>query len=105
MEDIRQRTTAECRNHDHELWFPLSERPSAQPGIEKAKTICFSCPLVDACLEYAIEFHMEFGIWGGHTSRERQRLGMRRPTFTTKVRKRDAEDRSELVRLMADPGR
>jgi WhiB family transcriptional regulator, redox-sensing transcriptional regulator len=43
-------------------------------GIRQAKAICARCPLQDACLAYALQGQETYGIWGGHTERERRRL-------------------------------
>ncbi len=86
---------AACKGHDPELWFPISEHVSAQPGIQKAKTICFGCPLRGACLEDALERRTEFGIWGGYTPQERRTM-LRRGGADV-----HSSGRSELVRKMA----
>lgn len=43
--------------------------------LDKAKAVCQTCPpsLKAACLEYAIE-HVEPGVWGGTSKRERDRM-------------------------------
>ncbi len=35
---------------------------------------CRDCPLVAACLAYALEHEPEFGIWGGMTAEQRRQL-------------------------------
>jgi WhiB family redox-sensing transcriptional regulator len=37
--------------------------------------VCAGCPVRERCLDYAIE-HVEIGVWGGTSERERR--GMRR---------------------------
>lgn len=46
-------------------------------GVEIAKHICEDCPVMEACREYAINNHIEHGVWGGTSERER-RLRLRR---------------------------
>ena len=43
------------------------------------KRMCYPCPLRTACLAYALDNHIEFGVWGGMTERERRALLRRRP--------------------------
>ena len=49
------------------------------PGDDQrpAKAICAECPVRRPCLEYAL-VHEPFGIWGGLSGRERQRLRLQR---------------------------
>src|SRR5690606_5225694 len=48
-----------CVNSDVDFF---SEDPQE---IEKAKSICFECPVRRQCLEYALENDTRFGTWGG----------------------------------------
>ena len=58
-----------CKDVDTNLFF--SELKSK---IEKAKTICNSCPVKSECLEFALNDGIEFGIFGGVTANERKAL-------------------------------
>ena len=40
----------------------------------RATAICRGCPVVAECLADALDHHMEFGIWGGLTERQRRAL-------------------------------
>lgn len=42
--------------------------------IAKAKAVCADCPVVRACLEWALESNQQDGIWGGTDEGERRRL-------------------------------
>jgi WhiB family redox-sensing transcriptional regulator len=61
--------SASCRAADPELFFPGGE---GDP--DEALKICSGCPVKDACLEWALETRIRYGIWGGMTERERRRL-------------------------------
>ena len=50
-------------------WFP--ERGSS---TKKAKEICNKCPVIEPCLEQALERGERFGIWGGKSERERRAI-------------------------------
>ncbi len=43
-------------------------------GMRKAQQICATCPVQEACLEFALETNQTLGIWGGTTPNERRRL-------------------------------
>jgi WhiB family redox-sensing transcriptional regulator len=58
-----------CRELPPELFFPTSGR-----GVNEAKRVCATCPVVEKCLEYALSEHIEHGIWGGRSERERRRI-------------------------------
>lgn len=73
------RDLAECQNHDAELFFPIGETGAYVRQIEAAKDVCFTCPVRERCLEWAMDTREPAGIWGGTTEqerdRERRRLG------------------------------
>lgn len=68
---------------DTALFFPVRGESTAQ-----AKAVCRACPVCNACLTFSLEaVHHNplsggpvssrgelFGIWGGKSERERQRL-------------------------------
>lgn len=60
-----------CAEVDPELWFPEKGGSSAA-----AKTLCFACPIREACLAYAMTTD-EIGIWGGTSANDRRQLGVR----------------------------
>ena len=66
-----------CRGLSHadadRLFFPARGDSTAE-----AKAICARCPVRNECLEYALEHHEKFGIWGGLSERERRRLRRQR---------------------------
>ena len=64
-----------CRNHKPDLFFP-----SDGVGVEVAKRICATCPVVDTCLEFALDNHIDHGVWGGTSERQRRRLLKARST-------------------------
>jgi WhiB family redox-sensing transcriptional regulator len=56
-----------CAQTDPEAFFP----EKGGSAIE-AKKICFSCASQFECLVYALKNEEHFGIWGGHSERERR---------------------------------
>jgi WhiB family redox-sensing transcriptional regulator len=64
---------AACRNGDPDALFVQG----AEQNV--AKRICRSCPVRYECLADALDNHIEFGVWGGMTERERRALLRRHP--------------------------
>ena len=58
-----------CAQTDPEAFFP-----EKGGSTREAKKICGMCPVREACLDYALENDERFGIWGGHSERERRRI-------------------------------
>jgi WhiB family redox-sensing transcriptional regulator len=50
---------------------------------KRAKTICFGCSVRANCLAEALDNHIEWGVWGGMTERERRQLLRQRPEVTS----------------------
>lgn len=63
------REFAECLDVDPELFFPDRSDPALA-----AKRICSRCPVMEQCLETALENGEEFGVWGNTTERERAEM-------------------------------
>lgn len=57
---------------DVELFYPHKGGSN-----KKAKAICAACPVVDICLQYAMDAHEDWGIWGGLSEQERTALRQR----------------------------
>ncbi len=72
---------AACRDYDNEMFFGPDQGESEierQPREARAKVVCQSCPVREPCLEFAMETNQKYGIWGGHTDKERASLKRRR---------------------------
>ena len=72
---------AVCRDLDTELFFPASESDAGP-----AQAVCATCPVAEACLEFAIETRQTSGVFGGLTPTERRRLVRRRQKAARKAR-------------------
>ena len=64
---------ARCRGVDPAEFFP-----SDGVGVDKARKICDQCPVKVECLEYALTYRIDHGVWGGASERERRRILRRR---------------------------
>ncbi len=60
------------------LYPPNKFFPSDGAGVERARKICATCPVVSECLDYALTHRIEHGVWGGCSERERRRILKRR---------------------------
>jgi len=65
-----------CRSVDPEVFFPPdSERgPVRQRRESQAKQYCEHCPVLARCREHALKVQEPYGVWGGLTPRERDRI-------------------------------
>lgn len=69
------RVDAACRDHDPELWHPLTESAAHAEQIAEAKAVCERCPVVAQCLAEALEKpSVTHGVWGRTTKEERDLL-------------------------------
>lgn len=69
------RDRANCLGVDTDLFFPARGE-----STREAKAVCAGCVVRDDCLEFALTNAERFGIWGGHSERERRRMRHQRAT-------------------------
>lgn len=62
-----------CRSVAPEVFFP-----SDGVGVDQARRICVGCPVATECLDYALAHHIDHGVWGGTSERERRRIARSR---------------------------
>ncbi len=60
---------ASCKESDSNLFFP-----STKDEERSALGVCEVCPVIDDCLDHALEVRERFGVWGGTTEKQRKRL-------------------------------
>ncbi|NUS83711.1 MAG: WhiB family transcriptional regulator [Streptomyces sp.] len=72
------RDKASCRGEDSEVFFASSQTAAGQADIRHAKVICFGCPVMQACGQWAFETRQPFGVWGGVSESERRSILRRR---------------------------
>jgi WhiB family redox-sensing transcriptional regulator len=71
--DTNWMALGKCQDIPPDTFFP-----SDGVGVEVARRICADCPVKAPCLEYAIVNHIDHGVWGGASERERRRIARRR---------------------------
>ncbi|GFH79303.1 MULTISPECIES: WhiB family transcriptional regulator [Streptomyces] len=67
--DLAWQEQALCAQTGSEFFFP-------EPGssVREAKLICEACDMREACLAYALAHDERFGVWGGLSEKERERM-------------------------------
>tara|TARA_B100000686_G_C16777738_1_gene969670 strand:+ start:1816 stop:2097 length:282 start_codon:yes stop_codon:yes gene_type:complete len=77
LDDQGWQFRAACRGPQINVFFPPShfERKTDKRERERrAKLICKSCAVRNACLDYALRIREQHGIWGGLNEVERKEL-------------------------------
>jgi hypothetical protein len=67
------------------LFYPTRGEPT-----KRAEAMCADCPVRQECLDFALRNGMHFGIWGGMSESERQRM-RREMRITTPMATRPEE--------------
>ena len=68
---------AACRGEDSSYFFAPSyfeKRREKDAREAVAKEICFRCPVLEVCREYALDVREGHGIWGGLNEMERRAM-------------------------------
>ncbi|MFI8916523.1 WhiB family transcriptional regulator [Streptomyces sp. NPDC053513] len=71
------RHNAVCREEDPDLFFPVGNTGPALLQIAEAKAVCCRCPVMQACLRWALESGQDDGVWGGLSEDERRAMKRR----------------------------
>ncbi|MFI7087695.1 WhiB family transcriptional regulator [Streptomyces anulatus] len=74
-QDFRHRSS--CREEDPELFFPIGNTGPALVQIEEARAVCRRCPVMEQCLQWALENGQDHGVWGGLSEDERRAMKRR----------------------------
>jgi WhiB family redox-sensing transcriptional regulator len=61
---------AACVGLDPDMFFPDAHEQPLSPALG----VCRECPVQQECLEHALLTDERYGIWGGWTEDERERL-------------------------------
>ncbi|RPK23549.1 Transcriptional regulator WhiB1 [Streptomyces sp. ADI91-18] len=71
------RARSACSQEDPDLFFPIGNTGPALLQIEEAKAVCRRCPVMETCLQWALESGEESGVWGGLSEDERRAMKRR----------------------------
>lgn len=67
------RHQARCKGTDDpDLWHPIGSTGAALLQIAEATAVCRRCPVMDQCLDYALDHNIHDGVWGGMSEDERR---------------------------------
>jgi len=75
--DYSWRMTANCRDTDPELCFPIGNTSEALRMLVWARAVCADCNVRNECLKFAMATNQDCGVGGGTSEEERRNL--RRP--------------------------
>ncbi|NUH35308.1 WhiB family transcriptional regulator [Streptomyces samsunensis] len=79
---------AACRDADPELFFPVGGGHDAIVQANEAKSVCYRCPVMELCAEWALSNRVEHGVWGGLTEAQRRTTLRKRGRGTGSGRKK-----------------
>ncbi|MEJ8631988.1 WhiB family transcriptional regulator [Streptomyces sp. MS2.AVA.5] len=71
------RAESACAEEDPELFFPIGNTGPALLQVHEAKAVCRRCPVMERCLQWALESGQEHGVWGGTDEGDRRRIKRR----------------------------
>lgn len=77
IDGVHWHTRAACRDQDPELFFPIGNTGPALLQIQEAKEVCYRCPVIDQCLQWALDTRQDAGVWGGTSEDDRRSLKRR----------------------------
>jgi len=81
---VTWRDRAACLGSEYELFFPVGISRKALHQTEDAKTVCYTCPVIEACGQWALDVHEDHGVWGGMSEDERRPLTGRKIRIHTR---------------------
>ncbi|KOV86101.1 MULTISPECIES: WhiB family transcriptional regulator [unclassified Streptomyces] len=67
------RDDAACRNEDPDMFFTDNTNT-----VQRARTVCLSCPVRVQCQDFALSNGEWWGVWGGLTQTQLRTHGNRR---------------------------
>ncbi|WP_413804295.1 WhiB family transcriptional regulator [Streptomyces sp. OE57] len=71
------RASGVCGGEEPDLFFPVGNTGPALLQIEEAKAVCRRCPVMETCLQWALDTNQHYGVWGGMSEDERRALKRR----------------------------
>lgn len=73
------RADAACAGHDApDIWFAGRNGTEARAQTNEAQAICYGCPVLQQCGQWALETHEVWGVWGGMTETQLRSVLRRR---------------------------
>lgn len=64
-----------CSTHpEPDIWHATGATTQSRSDLDEAKALCNSCPVRQACQDWALTNREAYGLWGGLTEGERRRI-------------------------------
>lgn len=63
-----------------DLYYPSPEDMDSGARLKMVRSICDACKVKKECLDYAMRVKEGYGVWGGLTTPERERLRLANET-------------------------
>lgn len=90
LEEATWQVHGKCRRYPQEWFFGEEHgeglkrhRPTlTSVEVRRAKAICAVCPVLQDCYDHAMLNDEDYGVWGGTTRRDRQRIREGKPATT-----------------------
>lgn len=79
------RLDAYCRGRETNLFFPEPGTKGAAEQTRVIKSLCALCKVSAECLQFSIANNEQFGIWGGLTTKERNRISRKYSVLTKEI--------------------
>lgn len=70
------REAAACLHEDPDVFYPAGR--AARGLVAHAQAVCATCPVMEACGNWALATGEQWGIWGGMSENRRRQILRRR---------------------------
>jgi WhiB family redox-sensing transcriptional regulator len=107
---------AACATTQKDVFYPDQIGVPEQKAYREARKICADCPVIRECLDYAMEVETDqarrYGMFGGTTPRDRERLQSERDAKAARTMlgtrlqppiKREGAMQQALLEALPDP--
>lgn len=74
--DMKWQDKASCRGIDTNVFF--QDHAGVSSNYASQRIMCAQCPVRLECLDFALDNHIKYGLWGGIAPRNRRDVGMGR---------------------------
>lgn len=71
-EEVHWQLQGLCRHDDPSKWTP--DPPFVEIKSQEAKRICLDCPVIQQCRDWALGHREAYGVWGGLSESDRDRI-------------------------------
>ena len=87
---------------NYDTFFPEDNVVGQKDPTARAKAICADCPVRMDCLDYAIRNHVNYGVWGGMSTKQRTQVARQRRREAKFLVEQSQTAVSEIASLVGD---